>query len=123
MVFLSFGHSNDLVDENYYAREIAYQDIIDRKANASALPERLEWKQDENGLLLIFPQTEGKAEGIIEMLRPSGKDADRIFTIALNSDNAQFLNSAELIPGKYHYRVTWSAAGTEYFEEGEIFAE
>ena len=33
MVFRSYQHNNDLVSEDYYAEEIAFQDVIDKKSN------------------------------------------------------------------------------------------
>ena len=47
--------SHDLVTEDYYAKEIAYQNEIDAETNTQNLIEKIESKKVPTGWLIVFP--------------------------------------------------------------------
>ena len=76
MVFRSYQHNNDLVSEDYYAEEIAFQDVIDKKTNAAKLITNIFWEKTEIGLLFHYPDMGEQISGEIYIFRPSDKSLD-----------------------------------------------
>ena len=121
MVFRSFQHTNDLVAEDYYAQEIKFQDVIDKKANASALPVDIKWESKSGGVLISYPDMESAITGKILMFRPSDKSKDIIFDIAPGEKKEQFIKDDSFIHGKYLIQIDWKSGGVEYFTEGTAY--
>ena len=55
-VYQSFQTNVDLVAEDYYAKEVAFQDRINQTANAVPFKDVIEVRVDEQGLILQFPE-------------------------------------------------------------------
>ena len=121
MVFRSYQHTNDLVAEDYYAKEIQFQEVIDKKKNAGELAENITWKSTSSGILIHYPALEGKIGGKIVLFRPSDKNLDQEFDIVPDEKNEQVLPSEGLVSGKYQIQIDWKAGEEEYFTEGSVF--
>lgn len=123
MVFKSYQHTNDLVAEDYYAKEIQFQDVIDKKARANDLPENVEWSSTNAGVLVQFPEMSDAIEGKILLFRPSDKNKDIEVDISLNSENQQLIDSGSLISGKYLVQIDWKSGDQTYYTEGSVFVQ
>ena len=68
MVYRSFQHNNDLVADDYYAKELQFQDVIDRQKRANDLEQNITWERAEDGLPmgLVAPVAELWFEAIME---------------------------------------------------------
>lgn len=84
-------HDFELVTEDYYSREMVYQDELDAESNSSALKKNIVGKRTEKGWLLSFPEDmeASKITGTVSMYRPSNKKLD--FDMAIQLDGNQFL--------------------------------
>ena len=121
MVYRSYQHKNDLVAEDYYAKEIKFQDIIDKKARTAALPIDIKWESKEGGILIKYPEMDSPISGEILMFRPSDKNKDILFEIAPNESGEQFIRDESFINGKYIIQIDWKSGGEEYFSEGSAY--
>ncbi len=121
MVFRSYQHNNDLVAEDYYNKEIMFQDVIDKKARAADLPEDITWKSTEKGILVSYPDYSNVIEGEILLFRPSDKTKDINFKIELGEKNQQFLIHDSFLHGKYLIQISWNIGSEEYFTEGTAY--
>lgn len=122
MVVKSVNTNVDLVVQDYYADEIAYQERIDKEANARALEGSFTWKRTSEGVVLQFPAglEADEFKGTIKLYRPSDKKLDRQYTVE-GLQNHQFLIPAEnLIPGKWEVQVDGTANGTPYYFEQRL---
>lgn len=123
MVFRSFQHNFDLEAEDYYARELAFQEAIDKKARAKELNEDVSWKIEGSQVVFYYPanmETSG-IKGRIEFNRPSDKQLDRQTPVASNNDHQQYLALDQFTSGKYKVKVDWSYQGETYLTEGTLF--
>ena len=106
----------DLVTEEYYKEELAFQEEIDAETNASLLAENIVINRVDEGLLVIFPKNFefDKIEGTIFVYRPSNKSLD--FNISLNklSSNKILIPENRLIEGRWNISVSWKYETVNY---------
>lgn len=109
----------NLVAEDYYQQEIAYEDQIDRLKNTESLIEKPSFEKSANGQLIIlsFPSDLDPAKGQIVFYRPSDFTMDRKFKLELDDLNQQGFVVASLKSGLWKAKVTWEMDGKSYFQE------
>ena len=109
----------NLVAEDYYQQEIAYEDQIDRLKNTESLIEKPSFEKSANGQLIIlsFPSDLDPAKGQIVFYRPSDFTMDRKFKLELDDLNQQGFVVASLKTGLWKAKVTWEMEGKSYFQE------
>lgn len=123
MVMRSYQQNHDLVTENYYEKEIEFQDVINKKNKAAELEKNVTWKSNSGGVLVSFPLLDNEIKGEIVLFRPSDKLNDATFKIELDSLNQQHLTSEKVISGKYLIQIDWTAGNDNYFTEGTVFVK
>lgn len=103
---------HEMVTDNYYAKELAYQEVIDAKKNASNV--KLEYESTEAGLLLTLSNTpEVLYNVIVELYRADNRKLD--IHLPLERTSNQILVERQLlVQGKYNLSI-------EYRHEGELF--
>lgn len=117
MVVKSFGEKWDLVTEDYYAREIAFQSQIDSRQRAENLDESLLIKQTAEELTIEFPHEKGMViSGTVNCFRPSDQRLDFEEKIS-TSENYHAIEKSKLKTGKYRIKVSWRADGRDFFTE------
>jgi hypothetical protein len=113
----------NLVEDNYYEKELAYQQRIDKLSNTSSLPGKIEVSQEPGVVIIQFPRLDSilTSEGTILFYRPSDPKKDFTVPIQLNDSCRQVLNISRIDKGKWVIKLDWKMAGIEYyFEEGVI---
>ncbi|MCE2496431.1 MAG: FixH family protein [Flavobacteriales bacterium] len=122
MVVKSVNTKVDLVAQDYYADEIAYQEQIDKEANAKALQGHFSWKNTEAGLIIEFP-ADLDAEhftGTVKLYRPSDEKLDREFTFEGLRDHQFLIQAENLVTGKWEVQVDGTANGVAYYFEQRL---
>jgi nitrogen fixation protein FixH len=114
-------YNHDLVVEEYYKKELAFQEEIDAEKNALSLSERIEGKKVDTGWLLTFPkEIEGsKIEGSVFLYRPSNKQLDFDFSIELSGLNL-LIPDESLLDGRWNITVEWEYNGKPYLYKESI---
>ena len=105
----------DLVTDDYYARELAYEDKIIQKANFEKLNVDIEIEQNEIGIMIDFPSEIANPSGEIYFYHPSKQLFDRRFPIDVDSLGIQYIDRNEIVAGKYHIHLTWEENDKAYF--------
>lgn len=118
MVFMAVRQDFDLVSEDYYEQEIAYQDRIDQMNNAAADGQEVTITKSDAGYELAFT---GKAENVkVQFFRPSDESKDVVLEEA--SVEEPFVVAADRFSmGKYLVKVEWRSNGKTYFQEQNLF--
>ncbi len=121
---LSFSDekNHELVTEDYYAKELAFQEQIDRSDNAKKAGYSLVTEQNEGGLSVSI--TGLKAAGVngtAKLMRPSDEALD--LTVPLSTDGACLFKAIELKRGKYALTVSWEENDTSYLLEKQVFVQ
>ncbi|MBL7994953.1 FixH family protein [bacterium] len=113
----------DLVEENYYDKEIAYQQHIDKVKRAEALVSPLGWKRQANQLVLQFPKNLTKIRGSINLYRPSDSKNDRTILIHPDDENVQYVPLSDMEKGLWRVKFNWQSDSTGYYNEDILFIE
>lgn len=109
----------NLVAEDYYQQELAYEEQIDRMKNSEALENRptVNFSSDRNYVILTFPKELYPVKGLITFFRPSDFKQDRKFKLELDDENQQGFVTASLKPGLWRAKVLWEKDGKSYYDE------
>ena len=120
-ITLSQLNKTDLVTEDYYEEEVAYQDQIERKERSKALDQsiKLNHNPSDQTIVLEFP-SDFNAESItgsILFFRPSDAKQDQIHPIRLTTEGKQVIDIKKLSTGLWRVKIFWQAEGEEYYDE------
>ncbi|MEL7160162.1 MAG: FixH family protein [Bacteroidota bacterium] len=122
VVIKSTTFDNSLVTEEYYARDINYQQEFDRRQNSLTLSTKLALTEERGRYALVFPTAAGKAiSGTVHFYRPSSRNDDRLLPLRVGTDGEMQLPLQGLKPGKYTAIVEWTAAGVGYWDEFTLY--
>jgi hypothetical protein len=135
LVYLCTKQSFDLVSDNYYEQELLYQRQVDRKQNSADLKEKLtvNYEKVKQAVEIQYPSSTDakKLSGDIVFFKPDDSKLD--FTVNINPDQpsrlnrdpssgglSQLISSSKLAKGLWRLKISWSAAGTSYYQEEKI---
>lgn len=114
-------HDYDLVTEEYYQKEMAYQDEIDAERNLSLLSAAITSEKTSDGWLLHFPKDlkTSEIDGTVNLYRTSNKKLD--FQLPLVLEDSQILVPADqLLEGRWNITVDWKYKGKPYLYKESI---
>jgi len=112
--------SHDLVTDNYYQKELEFQDQIDATKNAKLLDEDVKIVKSEKGLQIYFPKIfENEMEGKVFLYRPSNKQLDFEIPISI-TDNYLLVPEKSLLDGRWNISVKVTHNNKEYYFSEEI---
>ena len=124
MGFLAYKASTqnkDLVTEDYYAKELVYQQKIDQSKRASALSASVQIKMINNALVVSFPNdfATKQVKGDVVLYCPSDekKDMQKLFSV---TDSAVELKVPAHYHGLYYVKINWEVEGISYYHEEKI---
>ncbi|GAA4275442.1 FixH family protein [Aquimarina mytili] len=108
-------YSHDLVTEEYYKEELAFQKEIDAEKNAKALKNNITLKKTSYGMLITFPEEKkfDKISGTIFLYRPSNKKLDFEIPISLQN-NIYLIQDEYMIEGRWNITIDWQYESTSY---------
>jgi len=108
----------DLVDKNYYPKEVEYQKQIHKVNNYELLGEEITATKIESSIIISFPEShKTSVKGDILIYRPSDASLDINLKIKADLNNQQFINTEKLKPGKYILKIDWECEGIGYYHE------
>jgi len=113
----------NMVEEDYYPKELRHEEQLNKERNANALHERMQIAIKRDSLKLILPgEMHGKKlTGQIHIYRPSDETLDLLLPLRPDTAGMQSVSRARLAKGKYIVKVEWATVTTKYYEEQEIF--
>jgi len=119
MVVFFMNQKVDVVTENYYEKELKYQEQIDKIARTKALKDTLNIENTGKELIVKFPNVPDKAKGkdFIHLYRPSDQSMDVKIPIITDSTNSQVVSTKRLQKGYWKVQINWTSGGKEYFHE------
>jgi|GEM_PF-96885 len=117
LVVLAFQQKFDLVADDYYAQEIAYQGRIDQMDKARQKAYVVSFSQEGEQMAVAFPTVASQVK--LHFFRPSDEKLDLKETSARVDSTFTFpLNT--LTAGKYIAKVEWQADGETYYQEETV---
>lgn len=125
LVFITTRERIDMVTDEYYPKELKYQNQIEKTKNYNALTQKIELKVNGD-LEVIFPKLTDKPEGItgnIHIYRPSDKRLDLQKEIQLDTTFTSMFNKSALQSGKYEVIIEWQANNQPYFAKMPLYID
>ena len=118
LVVLAFQQDFDLVADNYYEQEIAYQGRIDQLQNAKDDGQKVKITAGKEVVALTFSSASTDVK--VHFFRPSDDTKDIILEEA-SVDSELTVPAEQFTSGKYLVKVEWKANGKTYFQEKDVF--
>ena len=125
MVFYATMQTNEMIDDNYYQKELEYQDVIDAKQNLVNISTNNLISQTFLEVVITLPPGtfEKLEKGNIELLRNDSKANDVQLEIEPNGSNRRTIPKSSLLKGMYKSRIKWTNDGKEFYKEESVFVE
>lgn len=122
MVYIAMQQTNEMMDDNYYDKEMKYQGIIDAKKNTGDLNDSVQVTTQDSlvRIRLPLPAIKKLEHGSIEFLRPSDQTKDKTVELKVDSNGLQFLPRTDFIKGLYRIRAKWNSNGISYYDERDV---
>jgi len=118
MVVISMNQDINLVAEDYYKQEIAYQDQIDRMKRTSSLEKQPEVHYDrEASLITIDVFSNDVEEGDILFFRPSDANQDKKVAFPGGGQGKVVIPVKGWSDGLWKIKMQWSVSGQQYYSE------
>jgi hypothetical protein len=112
----------DLVDENYYDKELKYQGEIDKLNRAERLEEKIKVTQVDKFAVIQFPRSFNvPISGNIILYRPSDASLDKKFKIDINNDFQHVIDISKLLKGLWELKIDWVAGDSLYYNSEELY--
>ncbi|MFH2036367.1 MAG: FixH family protein [Candidatus Zixiibacteriota bacterium] len=112
-----------MVEDNYYEKDLAYQNQIDKIGRAGQLEKDVEigFSADNQRLKLTFPVLDPQPiEGQIVFYRPSNSRYDVAVPIKVDSLGNQEIEISNLIRGNWQLKISWMVDSVEYYSQSRI---
>jgi hypothetical protein len=125
MVIFAMTKNTDLVSDNYYEKEIKYQEQIDKEKRTKELPEQVKIEYLGSYVSVKFPQTYNSKDikGSILFYRPSEASRDFRLNIEPDEKGEQKIVTNKFSKGIWKVQINWKMNRTEYYNESSIRIE
>ncbi len=122
MVFVSFRQTNDMVDTNYYEKELKYQSLIDASKNLNAVSNIDLISEKEGGIAITIPPSllVDFKNGKLEFLKNDDQKQDFTLNFEPNADGVYLISNAKLQTGSYKVRIQWESNKKSYYREQTV---
>ena len=117
MVTMAMNQNIELVSEDYYAKELKFQEQINHSENA--LDANITSVVNKNTVTLHFPVEfhRHKISGTALFFKPSDSKKDLLISIACNDQGTQVIQSDKLEKGMYKMKINWEVNQQKYYQE------
>lgn len=121
MAFTLMSKSTDLESEDYYKKEIEYEQEMNALKNASQLKEHAKIDLTEEYVLVVLPTKEQVSNVHITLFRPDNKKKDKL----LNEKNSKTIMIAKntLLKGRYNIAIKYEVNGKKILQKEEIMID
>ncbi len=115
LIIQSYTHPSDLVAKNYYAQELAYQEVIDKEINGKKIDSLIHVVLGSDAIIIKFnPKLKPIYHGNVTFYRPSHATWDRSFVLQLDQANTQHIDKSYFYPGYYTIILSWEDGVKKY---------
>ena len=113
--------NHDLVTEEYYKKELSYQEEIDAVRTASEMDAKIKVEKTIDGITLFFPEQfdPEKITGKVSLYRPSNKHLDVDFPISLSKTHL-LIPDNRLVDGRWDIIVKWNYEGSTFLHKEKL---
>ena len=118
LIFSTFNKV-ELVDKNYYDKEIVYEKQIDKIRRTNALTEKLTVSSVSGFVMVQFPKfmDKNKLTGKILFFKPSESRQDFFTTINPDNENKMIFGTDKISKGLWRIKIDWASGDSTYYNE------
>jgi nitrogen fixation protein FixH len=124
LVVMACSQKMDLVSQDYYEKEIRFQNQLDQLGRTMALEDRasVSYEGDAHCIRISVPSAHARAgaKGIVELYRPSAAGLDRRITLEVDATGCQRIAAGSLRLGLWKVRVSWTANEKQYLIDEKV---
>lgn len=119
MVFISVSTKVDLVTDDYYEKELMYQQHIELVKSTSALEQNISVDVTASNIVLKYPNLGPTASysGRVLFFRPSDRRGDYQKSVSIDSLYTQTFSTEMMEQGFWRAKIFWSVDKKEYYSE------
>lgn len=113
----------EMVESNYYEREMAFNGKLQATANANALPTKVSVEKQDQQIILKIDSTTAAAitSAEIHFYNPASEKSDKKIAINASNNGLYYFPVASFTKGKYIAKISFTSAGKNYYAEEVIF--
>lgn len=125
MIYISMNQSIELVTDDYYEKELKYQDHIDVVKNTNALEGKVTFVFTSSTVTMTFPNIDmpSKYSGAIMFFRPSDKTKDFSQAVNVDSTYSQTISTDKLLKGMWRVKISWIVGRQNYYTEQPVIIQ
>lgn len=125
MVYISMTTNVDLVTDDYYEKELKYQDHIELVKNTNSLDQKIDFELSASSLQIKYPDlgTRDAYSGTINFFRPSDKRGDFTQNVTVDSNYLQTFPIEKFSRGLWRAKISWSVGQKQYYSELPIIIQ
>jgi hypothetical protein len=123
MVIKSTQNKMDLVQENYYQKDLDYENFRSKRQNSTVLTNQVSvhYSTASKSIELSFPEEMKTLTGKLTLFRPSNKQLDKTFILKLDQQSKMSIPvDGDIPPGLWKIQLDWEAQGDNYYKEEAI---
>ncbi|MDD8018943.1 MAG: FixH family protein [Bacteroidota bacterium] len=125
MVYISMNTNVDLVTDNYYEKELKYQQHIDMVKSTNSLSDQIALNFTPTTLVVSFPKIaeRTKYSGTMNFFRPSDKSKDFSKDIRIDSSYSQTIGTDRMAKGMWRIKISWNVGNNQYYNEQPVIIQ
>lgn len=122
LAYRSLNTNFELVEKDYYNKELKYQQVIDGGTRANALSSPVKIEQKEKIIILQMPaeMINKQVSGNIWFYCAYDQQKDKKFDLNLTNEGNQLFNNEIIAPGNYTVKITWNDGEKTYYSEEKL---
>ena len=122
-VYVSMQQKNELIENNYYEKELAYQSKIDDSARlADIMKGNTIATKTQDTLHIIIPMElmDQFSDGKLEFINSQQSSLDRSLVLSPNEQGIFNYPVKDFKQGNYQMRIQWKSKGQNYYREENV---
>ena len=117
LVYNVMQNKIEMVSDNYYEKEVSFQNQIDAEKNASAYKDSFSIASNGDQIILKLPAelSQKLDSGKVHFYAQASQSDDKYFALTRNSNGVYVINAAGWRKTAYKPRLSFSAGGNQYY--------
>ena len=119
LVYRSTQTNFEMVENDYYKQELAYQQKIDQRHQANQLSQQVAVFQNNEGVVIQFPpEMKNKTlTGSAWFYCAYDNTKDREYKLEADTSLSQVFSNGNILPGTYTLKLQWEDEAKKYYTE------
>jgi hypothetical protein len=122
MVFTAAMQTNEMEDDQYYVKELKFQQYIDGKNNLNKLNTKPTYSVSNEFVHIQLPVELSKniKNGKIRFLKPDAKKFDLNLSLQVDNQGKMYIPISSFVKGFYKVQIEWTHENVFYYNEQEL---